>query len=277
MLALMGHLSGAMLKRYSHIRMAAERQAVESLMAAECCAPTDPVVRAHRRKFVGTPRRPSARPVHRRSLVAGREVDIFRGQHRKRVTHLAPAVPGRHAGAGDFRRNGRTGDRAGPRWKIATWVGSDVKAYPSTGGSPIPICAACAGAGAEDRGITPPLVSWSRDGKLCYLYSEETRQTYVVPLRPGHVLPLLPPSGFSFGAAGPGIPRGASHPAGAGVEPGSVDLCISARRDAPKHLPHPCSVRNKEDLADSSKAVSLSRARRPRAGIQETGTGAAAR
>jgi hypothetical protein len=48
-------------------------------------------------------------------------------------------------------------------------------------------------------------VSWSRDGKLVYLYSEETRQTYVVPLQPGHVLPLLPPSGFSYGAAGPGV------------------------------------------------------------------------
>jgi hypothetical protein len=31
MLALMGHMSRAMLERYSHIRMAAKRQAVESL------------------------------------------------------------------------------------------------------------------------------------------------------------------------------------------------------------------------------------------------------
>jgi hypothetical protein len=31
MLALMGHMSRAMLERYSHIRMAAKREAVESL------------------------------------------------------------------------------------------------------------------------------------------------------------------------------------------------------------------------------------------------------
>ncbi len=31
MLALMGHMSRAMLKRYSHIRMAAKREAVEAL------------------------------------------------------------------------------------------------------------------------------------------------------------------------------------------------------------------------------------------------------
>ena len=33
MLAIMGHMSRAMLKRYSHIRMVAKRQAVESLMS----------------------------------------------------------------------------------------------------------------------------------------------------------------------------------------------------------------------------------------------------
>jgi hypothetical protein len=33
MLALMGHMSRAMMERYSHIRMAAKREAVESLTA----------------------------------------------------------------------------------------------------------------------------------------------------------------------------------------------------------------------------------------------------
>jgi hypothetical protein len=35
MLALMGHMSRAMLERYSHIRMAAKRQAVEALKTAQ--------------------------------------------------------------------------------------------------------------------------------------------------------------------------------------------------------------------------------------------------
>ena len=34
MLALMGHMSRAMLERYSHIRMAAKREAVEALSTA---------------------------------------------------------------------------------------------------------------------------------------------------------------------------------------------------------------------------------------------------
>ena len=35
MLALMGHMSRAMLERYSHIRMAAKRNAVEALRTAQ--------------------------------------------------------------------------------------------------------------------------------------------------------------------------------------------------------------------------------------------------
>ena len=37
MLAIMGHMSRAMLERYSHIRMAAKREAVEALTT--CAAP----------------------------------------------------------------------------------------------------------------------------------------------------------------------------------------------------------------------------------------------
>jgi serine/threonine protein kinase len=129
-------------------------------------------------------------------FVGGQEGNMFLQRIKPDGTGLQKVIPDQVTFLYDISPDGK--------W-LATWVGSDVKAYPSTGGSPIPICAACAGAGAEDRGITPPLVSWSRDGKLVYLYSEETRQTYVVPLQPGHVLPLLPPSGFSYGAAGPGV------------------------------------------------------------------------
>ena len=38
MLALMGHTSRAMLERYSHVRMAAKRQAVEALTTAPSSA-----------------------------------------------------------------------------------------------------------------------------------------------------------------------------------------------------------------------------------------------
>ena len=44
MLALLGHMSRAMLERYSHIRMAAKREAVEAL-----------TLRQGKRKFRGSP------------------------------------------------------------------------------------------------------------------------------------------------------------------------------------------------------------------------------
>jgi serine/threonine protein kinase len=91
------------------------------------------------------------------------------------------------------------------KW-FALWVGDAIKVYPSGGGAPTKLCSACSGAGAEDRGVTPPLVSWSRDGIELYLYSEGSFQTYAVPLKPGQVLPELPPSGISWRGAPPTLP-----------------------------------------------------------------------
>jgi eukaryotic-like serine/threonine-protein kinase len=81
------------------------------------------------------------------------------------------------------------------RW-LATWIGTDVKAFPTDGGSPELICANCASAGAEERGLTPPLASWSRDGKHFYLHAASSRQTFVVPLSPGQFLPARPATGI---------------------------------------------------------------------------------
>jgi hypothetical protein len=64
------------------------------------------------------------------------------------------------------------------------------------------ICDGCATAGGEDRGLTPPLVSWSRDGKRLYLHTIEflhaieSRKTYVISLQSGQMVPPLPDSGF---------------------------------------------------------------------------------
>ena len=93
------------------------------------------------------------------------------------------------------------------KW-LAVWtaVKTDIKIYPSGGGAPRLLCSHCASAGAEDRGITPPLVSWSRDGKELYLYSPDLHQTHAVPLKPGSPLPPIPPSGLNWRATAPTIP-----------------------------------------------------------------------
>jgi hypothetical protein len=91
------------------------------------------------------------------------------------------------------------------QWVVA-WFGHDIKVYPvSGGGAATLLCANCAGAGAEERGVTPPIVSWSHDGRELYLYSERTHQTFGVPLKSGQVAPAIPASGISWSNAPPAI------------------------------------------------------------------------
>jgi len=91
------------------------------------------------------------------------------------------------------------------KW-LAAWFGRDIKVYPTSGGASTLLCAGCAGAGAEERGVTPPIVSWSRDGKELYLYSERTHQTYAVPLQSGQGVPEIPSSGITWAKVPPAIP-----------------------------------------------------------------------
>jgi len=44
--------------------------------------------------------------------------------------------------------------------------------------------------------VTPPLVSWSRDGKYLFLHTTATRETYELPLAAGHMTPMVPEGGF---------------------------------------------------------------------------------
>ena len=87
------------------------------------------------------------------------------------------------------------------KW-LAAWEGQAVVLYSTDGASRRLICDGCATAGGEDRGLTPPLVSWSRDGKRLYLHTIEflhaieSRKTYVISLQPGQMVPPLPDSGF---------------------------------------------------------------------------------
>jgi eukaryotic-like serine/threonine-protein kinase len=85
------------------------------------------------------------------------------------------------------------------KW-LAAWEGQAVVLYSTDGASRKLICNSCATAGGENRGLTPPLVSWSRDGKRLYLHKVdhaiESRKTYAIPLHSGEMAPVLPDSGF---------------------------------------------------------------------------------
>jgi serine/threonine protein kinase len=63
--------------------------------------------------------------------------------------------------------------------------------YPLEGGSPTTVC--ICGNRAPDA---PQPVSWSPDGKLFYISLVGGQTVYSVPLRPGQVLPALPPDGI---------------------------------------------------------------------------------
>jgi serine/threonine protein kinase/Tol biopolymer transport system component len=79
----------------------------------------------------------------------------------------------------------------------ALWKGESVVLTPLTGGAPIELCAACATVGAENRGVTPPVVSWARNGKYLYLHSAwTTRETFSIPLAAGRIAPALPDGGI---------------------------------------------------------------------------------
>jgi len=80
----------------------------------------------------------------------------------------------------------------------AAWAGTAVNLYSLHGGQAIELCSACGTVGADHRGITPPVITWSRDGKFLYLhFAWTTRESYVVPLQNGHVLPPLPKDGIA--------------------------------------------------------------------------------
>jgi hypothetical protein len=68
---------------------------------------------------------------------------------------------------------------------------NSVIVYPVERGDPISVCRECGGR----PGDFPPLLSWSLDGKLAY-FSFWSMATYMVPLRPGQILPALPASGI---------------------------------------------------------------------------------
>jgi eukaryotic-like serine/threonine-protein kinase len=92
----------------------------------------------------------------------------------------------------------------------AGWAGTAVRVFPLHGGQAIELCPVCGTVGADHHGITPPVVTWSHDGKFLYLhFAWTTRETYVVPLPAGQILPPLPNGGISaqHAAAIPGAKR----------------------------------------------------------------------
>ncbi len=122
-------------------------------------------------------------------FVGGQSGDMYLQTIKADGTGLRRIIPNRAAFIYDISPDGK--------W-LAAWVGMNVNVYPTAGGPPIPVCTDCGSGGGENRGVTPPLISWSRDGKLLYLFSERALQTYSIPLPAGSVLPPFQPGGLNL-------------------------------------------------------------------------------
>jgi hypothetical protein len=82
------------------------------------------------------------------------------------------------------------------KW-AALWKGQGVVLVPLAGGTPIEFCPSCGTVGAENRGVTPPVVSWATSGRYLFLHSAwTTRETFAIPLAAGEVVPPLPKGGI---------------------------------------------------------------------------------
>jgi serine/threonine protein kinase/Tol biopolymer transport system component len=105
---------------------------------------------------------------------------------------------------------------------FAVHEGDAVKVYPADGGPAMFSCRRCGAAGGENRGITPPAVSWSRDGKFLYLNHREAHQIYAVPLEAGRNLPTVPTldlKSMADASAWPGVVQISEGLAFAGANP----------------------------------------------------------
>ena len=75
--------------------------------------------------------------------------------------------------------------------------------YSTSGREPKVICR-CYPPPNIDDGQMPPQMSWTPDGKFLYLKFDAA--TYAIPLRPGQLLPAIPPLGFPSRAAVAAVP-----------------------------------------------------------------------
>jgi DNA-binding winged helix-turn-helix (wHTH) protein/Tol biopolymer transport system component len=89
---------------------------------------------------------------------------------------------------------------------VAAWSGTAVQVVPTDGSSPTNASMVCAAAGGENRGTTPPCVSWSANGKYLYLNDRPAGQIYALPIPRGRNLPPLPAGGIASAIEAEAVP-----------------------------------------------------------------------
>jgi hypothetical protein len=80
---------------------------------------------------------------------------------------------------------------------VAAWAASVVQLFPNDGGPPVNASKVCAAAGGENRGTTPPCLTWSPNGRYIYLNDRVGGRIFAVPISRGRDLPPLPAGGIA--------------------------------------------------------------------------------
>jgi len=88
--------------------------------------------------------------------------------------------------------------------------------FPAGDGSPTLICGSCSPPHGPDP--IPSYLSWTPDGR--FLYLKFAASMYAIPLKPGQVLPPIPPSGFQSKEAVAALPGARLISEADGVYPG---------------------------------------------------------
>jgi hypothetical protein len=91
---------------------------------------------------------------------------------------------------------------------LAVYADGAVQVYPASGATPTPVCVGICGiAGGPNRAITPPAISWSRDGKFLYMNLRAANEIVAVPLQSGrNNVPSLPAEGVRSVSAAEALP-----------------------------------------------------------------------
>jgi DNA-binding winged helix-turn-helix (wHTH) protein/Tol biopolymer transport system component len=151
------------------------------------------------------PRRLSTIDANRAFFGSGGEVFFTGGEYGKRFVYSASedrpdpqkAIPNPIIYAYDVSPDAKA---------VSAWSGNAVQIVPTDGSPVVNASTVCAAAGGENRGITPPCVSWSRNGRFLYLNDRDAGQIYALPIPQGRALPPLPPGGIASAKQATAVP-----------------------------------------------------------------------
>jgi Tol biopolymer transport system component len=110
-------------------------------------------------------------------------------------------------------------DRVSPdgRWVTSWDAPNSIKIHPVNGGPSRLLCESCMEPPTFEVGPPAPAMSWSADGR--FVYQQFGKSVYVIPLRPGEMLPPIPSTGFRSEGEVAAVP-GARRLADVGAFPG---------------------------------------------------------